>query len=502
MYTTIKRCFFVALSLVIQILFNVYIMLYFYKNITLVQFVVLLLSVIIVLNIVKNSKNLNNDLPWIITILITPVFGTLIYISIGESILGSKTLKNIYLKEKEAKKYYKIDPDVTKELEDKNLDKLKYFNNYLNIPVTTNNKITYYEIGEKFYPEFIKELKKAEKFIFMEYFIINTKSSMWLEILEILKEKAVSGVDVRVMYDDAGSITVLPTTYKKYLESLKIKCVTFNELKSFRGLFMNNRDHRKITVIDGKVGFTGGVNLADEYLNIGSKYGHWKDNAIKLVGDSVWSLTVLFLTNWNAYRNEDKDYTKFKYEFKDIKKDGYIVCYGSSPITRNAKIAVDVYLNIINQAQKYLYIMTPYLIIDSNVINSLILAVKRGVDVKIIVPSIPDKKIVYSLTKSYIKNLVDEGVSVYTYTPGFVHAKVFVSDDKVATVGTINMDYRSLYLHFENGVYIENNKVIKDIKLDAINTINKSHKVTKKEVKYGIFKDLWQSILRIFAPLF
>ena len=174
MYTTIKRCFFVALSLVIQILFNVYIMLYFYKNIALVQFVVLLLSVIIVLNIVKNSKNLNNDLPWIITILITPVFGTLIYISIGESILGSKTLKNIYLKEKEAKKYYKIDPDVTKELEDKNLDKLKYFNNYLNIPVTTNNKITYYEIGEKFYPEFIKELKKAEKFIFMEYFIINT----------------------------------------------------------------------------------------------------------------------------------------------------------------------------------------------------------------------------------------------------------------------------------------------------------------------------------------
>ena len=502
MLAIIKRGFIVALSFILQIGFFVGVMLFLYDKIVLVQIIVSLLSIIIVLSIIKNTRSLTNDLPWIMLILVTPIAGTLIYLALGRNMLKSKTLKKIYESEKNAKKYYIVDKKISAELDEKNLDKLKYFNNYLGYPVTKNNEITYYELGDYFYPEFLIELKSAKKYIFMEYFIINEKGTMWPTILEILKEKVKEGVEVRVMYDDMGSISTLPSNYKKYLNSFGIKCVVFNEVKIFRGIFMNNRDHRKITVIDGKVGFSGGVNLADEYININSPHGFWKDNGIKIVGNAVWNLTVLFLTNWNAYTNEDKDFKKFQYQFDNMKENGYVVPYGASPINPFVLEGEDVYLNIINQAKRYVYIMTPYLIIDQEMINALILARRRGVDVKILVPGIPDKKIVYSLTKSYIKNLVDANITVLTYTKGFVHSKVFVSDDSVATVGTINMDYRSLYLHFENGIYMENVDEIKKIKKDVVNTINESHIVSKEEVKYGFFKRIWHSILRIFAPLF
>ena len=274
--------------------------------------------------------------------------------------LKSKTLISIYKSEKNSKKYYRINEKITKELDEKKLDKLKYFNNYLGYPVSKNNQITYYETGEKFYFEYLKELKKAKKFIFIEYFIINQKGIMWNSILNILKEKVKEGLDVRVMYDDMGSVFLLPKTYKKELETFGIKCVVFNELKSFRGIFMNNRDHRKITIIDGKVAFTGGVNLSDEYININSPHGHWKDNAIKLIGDSVFNLTVLFLTNWNAFTKEDIDYNIFRYDFKDeIKENGYTVPFGCSPVNIIDLEGEDAYLNIINQAKEYVYIMTP-----------------------------------------------------------------------------------------------------------------------------------------------
>lgn len=501
--TTIKRCVIVALSFILQISFSVVIMLYFYEKLFLVKALVSVLSILIILNIIKNSKRITNEIPIILLIAITPVAGTLIYIALGSNMLKSKTLISIYKSEKNSKKYYHINEKITKELDEKKLDKLKYFNNYLGYPVSKNNQITYYETGEKFYFEYLKELKKAKKFIFIEYFIINQKGIMWNGILNILKEKVKEGLDVRVMYDDMGSVFLLPKTYKKELETFGIKCVVFNELKSFRGIFMNNRDHRKITIIDGKVAFTGGVNLSDEYININSPHGHWKDNAIKLIGDSVFNLTVLFLTNWNAFTKEDIDYNIFRYDFKDeIKENGYTVPFGCSPVNIIDLEGEDAYLNIINQAKEYVYIMTPYLIIDTNMLNALLLAHKRGVDVKIVIPGIPDKKIVYTLTESYVKNLVDEGISILTYAKGFVHSKVFVCDDDISIVGTINMDYRSLYLHFENGVYMESTSEIKKIKQDVIDTISVSHEVTKEEVNYKLIKRIWQSILRLFAPLF
>ena len=500
---TIRRCVIVVLSFILQISFSVFIMLYFYEKLFLVKVLVSVLSILIILNIIKNSKRITNEIPIILLITITPVAGTLIYIALSSNMLKSKTLISIYKSEKNSKKYYRVNEKITNELNEKKLDKLKYFNNYLGYPVSKNNLITYYEIGEKFYFEYIKELKKAKKFIFIEYFIINQKGIMWNSILNILKEKVQEGVDVRVMYDDMGSVFLLPKNYKKELESYGIKCVVFNELKSFKGIFMNNRDHRKITVIDGKTAFTGGVNLSDEYININSPYGHWKDNAIKLIGDSVFNLTVLFLTNWNAFIKEDIDYNVFKYDFKDeIKENGYIVPFACSPVNTIDLEGEDAYLNIINQAKEYVYIMTPYLIIDTNMLNALLLAHKRGVDVKIVIPGIPDKKIVYTLTESYVKNLVDEGVSVLTYTKGFVHSKVFVCDDNVSVVGTINMDYRSLYLHFENGIYMEETLEIEKIKKDVLDTIKVSHEVTKEEVNYKLIKRVWQSVLRLFAPLF
>ena len=257
-----------------------------------------------------------------------------------------------------------------------------------------------------------------------------------------------------------------------------------------------------MTIIDGKVAFSGGVNLSDEYININSKLGIWKDNGIKIEGDAIWNLTVMFLTMWNANIKEDKDILKYKYEFKNIEKiDGYVVPYGVAPLHEDL-IGEDVYINIINSAKKYLYIMTPYLIIDTDMTNALIRAAKRGVDVKIIVPGIPDKKIVYTQTSSFFELLSNGGVKIYKFTKGFVHSKVYVSDDKRAVVGTINMDYRSLYLHFENGIYMENVKEIKDVKKDMDETLKDCKKLNDKDVKSGIFKSIWQSILRLFAPLF
>lgn len=324
---------------------------------------------------------------------------------------------------------------------------------------------------------------------------------MWNSILEILEEKVKQGIDVRVMYDDLGSMATLKSSYYKELEKKGIKCIVFNRLNPIAGVIMNNRDHRKILVIDGKVAFSGGINIADEYINAIVKHGHWKDNAIKISGDAVWNYTVMFLTMWNAFRNEDGDFTKYKYDFKDKPINNvYVVPYGETPLDDDAT-GEDIYLNIINQANNYVYIFTPYLIIDTNMINALTLAAKRGVDVRIVIPGIPDKKIVYTLSESYVELLVKEGVKVYRYTPGFVHSKVFVSDDNIATVGTINMDYRSLYLHFECGAYLENVDVIKDIKRDLVETIEKSKEISKEEATPSLLKGIWQALLRLVAPL-
>lgn len=495
----IKKGIVVGLGVILQIAITLLIYLFLIEKLWIINFIYGFLRIAIVVGLIKYSKNYAYTLPWIIIILLFPVVGTLLFIVIGQNKYSSKILKSITESEKKSKKYLIQDESVMKDYKDNS--RLKYITDFAGYPLTKNNDVKYYSLGEDMHKDMLKELKKAENFIFIEFFIISY-GVMWDSILKILEEKASMGVDVRVMYDDAGCIATLDNDYYKELESKGIKCIAFNKLNPISGVIMNNRDHRKILVIDGKVAFSGGVNISDEYINVNSPYGHWKDTGVKIVGDAIWNFTVMFLTMWNSTKKTDKDFTKYKVEFKNQKSTpGITAPYGETPLDdeENGK---DIYLNIINQANKYVYITTPYLIIDTDVSNALVLAAKRGVDVRIVIPGIPDKKITYTLSESYIENLIKGGVKIYKYTPGFVHAKVFVADDHIATVGTLNLDYRSLYLHFECGVYLEDVKCIKDIKRDLDETISKSHKVTDKEARVGVLKNIWQTILRLFAPLF
>ncbi len=500
MWLAIKRGSVVIVGLLLQILLTLFIYLKLGEYIQIIQILYGIISILIVLAIIKNSKRLSSDLIWIIIIMLFPIIGTLLFIILKSNRNNSKILKNINKNISEGQKYLVQDENITKEIKEKNLGQLRYINEFAGFPITKNNEIKYYPLGDDVFPVMLEELKKAEKFIFIEYFIIN-KGQMWQQIVDILKEKVKQGVDVRVMYDDMGSVTMLPTSFPKELEKDGIKCVLFNKLSPFSGIIMNHRDHRKMMIIDGHTVFSGGINISDEYINVKTTHGHWKDNGIMIKGEAVWNFTVMFLEIWNAFRNEDEDYTKYKCEFKEqYKENGLIVPYGESPLDDEI-IGEDIYLNIINQAKKYVYIYTPYLIIDTDVINSLVLAARRGVDVRIVVPGVPDKKFVYDVTKSYFSALIQGGVKIYTYTPGFVHSKVFVSDDEIATVGTINMDYRSLYLHFECGIYMKDTNVIQDVKKDIEDSIKVSHEVTIKESKCGVIKSMWQAVLRVFAPL-
>ena len=491
----------IAICIVVQIVWLLLIVANFRGYIPL-NVILTILSILIALTIIKNERHLDNKLPWIILIILVPFFGGLLYVFVGANLYSTPMLKKINGNREKAKKYLVQDSKVIEKIFNKDLGiygQVQYISNYVGYPIYNNTEIKYFPLGEDVYPIMIEELKKAKKFIFIEYFIIG-KGKMWHGILDILEQKVKEGVDVRVIYDDVGSISSLPNKYDKFLEAKGIKCVVFNKLKPVIAVIMNNRDHRKIMVIDGNVSFSGGINIADEYINQKERYGHWKDNGIMIKGEATWNFTVMFLKIWNAYREEDKTFENFRPTIKDVKADGYILPYGENPLDDEI-VGENVYLNIINQAKKYVYIFTPYLIIDSEMISAITLASKRGVDVRIVTPGIPDKKIVFTLTRSYYKMLKKDGVKIYEYTPGFLHSKVFVCDDNIATVGTLNLDYRSLYLHFECGIYIYESKVIEEIKKDALDTMEKSHLVSEKECDFGFIKSIFQAILKLVAPL-
>ena len=498
MKMAIQRGIIVVIGVLLQLFLSLSFYIYFIEHIALIHIFFSIISILLTLDLIRNSKNYSYTLPIIIILVLFPIIGCLLYIILEKNKNNSKTLKRIKQSEEENQKYLSQNENMKEYIKDNS--RLRYLSDFSGYPISVNNNVDYYSIGEEAFEVMIEELKKAEKFIFFEYFIV-AHGKMWQSILDILKDKASKGVEVRVMYDDMGCLSTLDKSYKNELEKMGIKCVVFNRLNPIAGVMMNHRDHRKILIIDGKVAFSGGINIADEYININSKYGHWKDNGIRVSGDAVWNYTVMFLTMWNAFRNDDKDFKVFKYDFPNKNENlGFVCPYGETPLDEEVT-GEDVYLNIINQANKYVYIFTPYLIIDTDMINALTLAVKRGVDVRIVIPGIPDKKVVYTLSESYVEPLVKGGVKIYKYTPGFVHSKVFVSDDKIATVGTINMDYRSLYLHFECGCYLENVDAVKDIKKDLVDTISKSKEVTKEEASPKLVKAIWQALLRLVAPL-
>ena len=468
-----------------------------------VEVILHILSILIVLNIVRTSRHLSSDLMWIILIMLFPVFGTFVYVLMLLSLLFGKTFHNIIIEQKKAASYYIQDEAIIDEIRTENPDYVSHlaFLQKEGFPFYRNMDFKYFAPCEAGFETMLEELSKAEKYIFMEYFIIE-EGIMFNSILSILEDKVKQGVEVRVMYDDMGSLGTLPASYAKQLEKKGIKAVSFNRVSPIINTIMNHRDHRKILVIDGKVAFSGGANLADEYINKRVKYGHWMDNIICIKGKAVWSYLVMFLTNWNALRHEDFDYSVFKCsDFVDESSyDGYIAPYAETPLDQELT-GQSVYEDLLNSANEYVYIMTPYLIIDSEMVNTLIHTAKKGVDVRIIMPGIADKQIVHDIGTTYYAQLIQGGVKIYEYKPGFVHSKVFISDDIYATVGTINLDYRSLYLHFENGTLLYKSKKIMDVKQNFFNTLSQCKKIQMEDTHVNIVKGLFLSVIRIFSPL-
>jgi cardiolipin synthase len=347
----------------------------------------------------------------------------------------------------------------------------------------------------------LEEMKKAEHYLFLEYFIIE-EGEMWGPMVEIMRERASAGVDVRLIYDDFGCVTKLPTNYRRKMEAMGIKCCVFNPYIPILSARLNNRDHRKLLIIDGKVGFTGGINLADEYINRVERFGHWKDAGILLRGEAVWSMTIMFLAMWEYVRGTREDIENYRPALPAAETyHGYVQPYTDYPLD-NEPVGETVYLNLISKARDYVYIMTPYLIIDNEMVTALTTAAKSGIDVRIITPHIPDKWYVHALTRAYYELLVEAGVRIYEYTPGFIHSKVFCVDGQYATVGTINLDFRSLYLHFENGVWLYDADCIGQVEADFKKTFPICQEISLEQCRATKwYVRLGRACLRLFAPL-
>ncbi|MBD5129347.1 MAG: cardiolipin synthase [Ruminococcaceae bacterium] len=466
-----------------------------------------IIAVIIVLFIVNSDMNPSYKIAWMIPILLFPVFGVMFYVFFGNSHSGDRLRKRMNRFNSEERLLLPQNNELVHDLRDdvKTVEKqARYLYHFGGYPVYTNTSTTYFPSGEAKFETLIKELEKAERFIFLEYFIIQ-EGKMWNTILEILERKAKQGVDVRVVYDDIGCLLTLPYRYFDQLEKRGIRCKVFNEFKPIWSAKMNNRDHRKILVIDGHTAFNGGINLADEYINAYEKHGHWKDTAVMLKGEAVWSFTMMFLTMWN-YLNKSKpaSYDYYMPRATDIapyRSGGYVIPYTDSPLD-DEPVGENVYLNIINDAKDYVYITTPYLIIDNEMVTALTLAAKSGVDVRIITPHIADKWFVHAVTRAYYKKLTKLGVKIYEYTPGFIHAKNFVSDDSVAVVGTINLDFRSLYLHFECATWMYKTDCVLDVKADYLKTLEECQEITYEDcLNVNFFVRIGRSLLRLFSPM-
>jgi cardiolipin synthase len=503
----IRRAVFAVLAILIQVV--VIFILYFSigKEYAWVAHVLMLVAIGLVLFIYAKHTTASMKMPWLILITGFPFLGVFLYLLIGLN-KGTRKMRKRYeeinatllplLPENNdvLKKLWKENPGVA--------NQCRYIKDYAKYPVYNNTDVVFYDDGATGYAAQLEDLKKAEKFIFMEYHAIEDSTS-FEPLHEILKQKVKGGLDVRLFYDYVGSMGFIGNSFVDKMEADGIKCRVFNPMNPLLNLFINNRDHRKITVIDGKVGFTGGYNLADEYFHVTEPFGHWLDTGVRLEGDAVKSLTVAFLENWNAIREDDEDDKDFSRFLPDIpyeaKEKGYIQPYADTPLD-DEQTGENVYVGVLRNAKRYAWFITPYLIITEEMNAAFGMAAKSGVDVRIITPGIPDKKLIYSVTRSYYAGLVRNGVRIFEYTPGFCHAKQCISDDEVATCGTINLDFRSLYHHFENGVLMHDYEAVQDMKKMFLKTFPKCHEVTE-EYRHGRsrFLRFKQLVLRLIAPL-
>ncbi|MGF6375973.1 cardiolipin synthase [Clostridiales Family XIII bacterium PM5-7] len=459
-------------------------------------------GIIMALFVIWRDDNPAYKIGWILLICIFPVLGASMYVFFGNKRPAKFLMMKIDPVDKAHREEQKAERDVSEYIDSRLMDTVSYITKKGPFPPWVNTKTKYYPLGEDAFADMLVDLRQSKQFIFMEYFIL-AEGEMWDKIFAILEKKAAQGLDVRVMYDDFGSINRLPKQFKAKLNEAGIKVMPFNPVMPIASLVYNNRDHRKILVIDGYIGYSGGYNIADEYINKFERFGHWKDTGIRLEGEAVWNFTLMFLNMWNAFMKTEEDYSPFRphvWHPDEFEHDGIVQPYGDTPLD-DENLGENVYLEILGQARDYVYIFTPYLIIDNEMKTALELAAKRGVDVRIVTPAIPDKKMVFRLTRSYYAPLIKAGVRIYEYTPGFMHAKSYLSDDKIGVVGTINMDYRSLFLHFECGTLMLGCNALHDLKLDCMATMGKSKEIRLEDCRQGFFGALFEAVLRVLSPL-
>ena len=494
----------ITLVLVIQIALMIWGFLAFQEFQTHFMGLYILGSIFMVLFLFNTREAPAMKLTWLVVIMVLPIAGSLFYL-FTRSNFGHRALKhrlaNLHQAGGNRLAQNEAVTDALRQEAPGAAALVRYVNKFGNFPVYDETDVTYFPLGEDKFETMLIELEQAEQFIFLEYYIVD-EGEMWGRVLEILTRKAAQGVDVRVMYDGTCEFYLLPRDYPEKLNRLGIKCKPFSPVTPFLSTHYNYRDHRKILVIDGHTAFTGGVNLADEYINRGSKYGHWKDTAVMLRGEAAKSFTLMFLEMW-AVNERVPEFSKFL-SFptrRSGEPKGFVMPYGDSPLD-GERVGEQVYLDILHRAQSYVHIMSPYLIIDSEMENALRYAARRGVDVKLILPGIPDKKLPYALAKTHFPSLMEAGVEIYLYDPGFVHAQSFVCDDREAVVGTINLDYRSLYHHFECAAWMFGVDAVADIERDFQQTLAVCSRVTEETVANTSTKEKWRGFaLKLIAPL-
>ena len=467
-----------------------------------VALLLVVLDIVLTLYIIHSDMNAEYKIAWIVPILALPPFGALLYVMLRRRKSPRRKLKALLTRVREMEKLYE-QPKNQLPLYDEKSDFARQCADYIHteslLPATGIYEHKYFSCGEEYFAALTEELSKAEKFIFLEYFILRP-GKFWNSVLAILEQKAKEGVDVRVIYDDIGSILKVPDNYAETLEKSGIKCLCFNRFRPVLDVAQNNRTHRKIAVIDGKTAFTGGINLSDEYINETHPFGKWKDTGIMIRGNAVQNFTALFFQLW-ALKSGDEDYERFLSPETEVPCSRLCIPFGDSPFDGERNVCEDLLIKIIYNAKRYVYVNTPYLVIDGEMKRALITAARSGVDVRIAIPAVPDKKYVYSLTKAFSSQLLKEGIRVFRYTPGFLHAKSVVSDGVYGVIGSTNMDFRSFYLHYECNVAFFDEQIAADLEKDFTETLKECEELTPSHFKNGPFRMLYRAVLRLFAPL-
>lgn len=501
---SIGRLVFVGLCILLEVLWVVLLYIRLNEYSAVLSAATRLAALVIVLKLYGKHTNAAFKMPWMLLLLAFPVLGVCLYLLMGRSGTTRRMARRFEKVDQTLARSVPSRPDAVEDLKARggpagNL--ASYLQRYGGFPLCRNTDVAFYAEAADGLEAQLRDLERAERFIFMEYHAVQ-EGAAFRRLKDVLARKAAQGVEVRFIYDDIGSIGFINRDFIRRMEQVGVQCRVFNPVIPVFNVFLNNRDHRKITVIDGVVGFTGGYNLADEYFNLTHPFGRWKDTGIRLEGDAVTSLTAQFLEMWNAIRPTDGDMSAYLAAVPyQSREDGFVQPYADSPLDQEF-VGENVYLSMAEGARERVWFTTPYLIISDEMTRVLGLAARRGVDVRIITPGIPDKKLVYSVTRSYYAGLARSGVRIYEYTPGFIHAKQCVADGETAVVGTINMDYRSLYLHFENAVLFHGCAAVKQVEEDFQNTFPQCREVTEQ---YSSGRSaalrVWQCLLRLFAPL-